>query len=104
MEELSAKERYADHSLPFVFFQLLVTSFTQKSVESRELWYSLQEAREELASLQANTEERNICHQQSLELQNALQACHSDLDCQRALERSASQSTELKIKVPSDNS
>lgn len=98
-EHTSSTSGFSDNALPLEFFQLLVASFTQRSVECRELWYRLLEAKEELQTLKTNTEERKISHQQTLELQNALQATHSDLDCQRVTERWASQFTELRIKV-----
>lgn len=98
-ERLITSHECSEHNLPLPFFHLVVRAFAQRSEECRSLWRDLQVTKEELVSLALSVDEKKVSCQQTLELQNALMASHSDLDCQRIMESWANALTDLKIKV-----
>ncbi|XP_034245100.1 centrosomal protein of 290 kDa-like isoform X2 [Thrips palmi] len=97
-EKMVAANEGSEHNLPLSFFNLVVRAFAQRSEECRTLWKDLQVAKEELVSLTLVAEEKKVSCQQTLELQNALLASHSDVDCQRRMESWANALTDFKIK------
>ena len=98
-EEIIDLRTNLESSLPLSFFHVVVIAFTQRSAECRLLWNELQEVKAKLAAQSYSSDESKITCQQSLELQNALKAHHSDLTCQRTIESLAANLTELKLKV-----
>lgn len=98
-EKIIAARDCSKHNLSPFFFHLVVRAFAQRSEECRHLWQDLQTSKAELAALALVDDEKKVSCQQTLELQNALMASHSDLDCQRMMESWANSLTEFKIKV-----
>lgn len=98
-EEIINLRGHSENTLPLPFFHLLVTAYTQCSAENRDLWHCLQDVKEELFSLKSDSEKDSVSCQQTLELQRAIQASHSDVECQRLMELWAAELTELKINA-----
>ncbi|KAE8749543.1 hypothetical protein FOCC_FOCC003808 [Frankliniella occidentalis] len=98
-EEIINLRGHSENTLPLPFFHLLVTAYTQCSAENKDLWHCLQDVKEELFSLKSDSEKDRVSCQQTLELQRAIQASHSDVECQRLMELWAAELTELKINA-----